>query len=113
MTSASSRSRVDYSTLERLAALGLRSVPDTQLRDLAEWCWDWAVTTGDARYAVLWRVLTDVHRWLAETEAVPTAEYEVVSGLLQEGIPEVLEPAEPATGALAAQRLASALSSAL
>lgn len=53
---------MNISSLQLLADEGLNAI-DGDLHDLVEWCWDWGVATGDARYSVMWRVLREVDEW--------------------------------------------------
>lgn len=105
---------VSSTTLDQLAAEGLCAVPEHQLRDLADWCWDWGVATGDARYSGLWRILNDVFDWLESQDGqVATSDYNLVSGMLQRGIPEILAATTAASGAEFAGSLAAELSTAV
>ena len=105
---------VSSTTLDQVAVDGLGAAPEHQLRDLADWCWDWGVATGDARYSGLWRILNDVFDWLESQHGqVATSDYNRVSGMLQRAIPKILAASTAASGAQFAAQLATELSTAV
>jgi hypothetical protein len=99
---------VDLATLERLASSGFDAVSGVQLRDLAAWCWDWGVATGDARYCVISVVLGAVDRWWDE-QGVPQDLLLEVEQILQRGLTDSLAAPDAASGAQLAHEMGSAL----
>jgi hypothetical protein len=98
---------VDLATLERLATDGLRAVPDDRLVQCADWCWDWGIASGDARYCVLWCVLSVIDGWWGD--GVPTEAFERVDAVLRRGVRHVLEAPTASSGAQFAHDLAQEL----
>jgi hypothetical protein len=91
----------DSSTLERLAADGFVAVDLNELFDLVEWCWDWGIATGDARYCVMWRVLHAVEEWLREhqEQGIATRLLDHVDGLVRRGLTDALAASAASSGA--------------
>lgn len=68
------------------------------LHDLAEWCWDWGIASGDSRYCVLWRVLGEVDQWW-EDQGVPTRLLSEVDVALTSGLRDALDAELASSGA--------------
>jgi hypothetical protein len=96
------------SRLQRLAEGGLTAIPDNELSDTVEWCWDWGVATGDARFCVLWRVLGCVDEWWGE-QGVPSKLLGLVDARLQRGLTDTLEAPNAASGAQFAHQMGQEL----
>src|SRR5690349_2206264 len=101
---ASSRS-VDRQSLLRLANAGIAAYPPSQLRLLADWCWDHGEATGDARYCSLWRLLDVIAEMFEEHGAVSSDLIASIDASLEANIPRVLQAAPPASGAQLAREL--------
>jgi hypothetical protein len=93
------------SPLDALAQRGITGVAST-ITDTAEWCRDWAIQTGDARYFVIAEMLRAVDDWWDdESGGAPDQAIEEIDALVIHQAPGILDEADPATGT----RLANSL----
>lgn len=72
---------MDQGELERLASGGLADFPPAGLTDVAAYCWDRGVATGDARHCVLWRTFDLIASQANEDEHLPPLDGRAVEEL--------------------------------
>jgi hypothetical protein len=89
---------VDQTSLQRLADVGIAAFPPGQMDELAVWCWDYGIATGDARWCALWRLIAElVSAWGKDMElGVPPPLVDRWDQLLTKNIPEALALPSPA-----------------
>jgi hypothetical protein len=100
---------VDSSKLEALAEGGFVAVGPDEFEGLSEWCWDWAIATGDARFAVISRILRAVDEWWDIEQGRPSKLVTAVEGQLCAGLKDALGAADPASGAQFAHQMGQGL----
>ena len=97
---------MDRHSLERLAADGIAAFPPSQLASLADWCWDFSEATGDARYSSLSCTVRMIAQLFAdENYAPPVERVAAIDAALRQYMPEVLQAADAASGAVLARSL--------
>ncbi len=95
-----------HELLEDLAANGLSAVPASLFDDLAAWCRDWCIATGDARFCVIADVLSEIFEAFGE-QGLPMKVVEKIDGLLVRELPHVLRAESPSSGSQQANGLLS------
>jgi hypothetical protein len=98
------------SQLQQLADDGCSALSYAELHDLAEWCWDYCVATGDARFCVFFRILHTVNQWQGEQGVPKRLLDDVVDPIFKRGLRNALEAPNPASGAQFAQAMAQEVS---
>lgn len=93
---------MDKSSLDRVASGGLNL---TELDSIRDWCWEWGVATGDARYCVLWRVFDTIRTELDHAGFFTKSFSEELDRVLGRELPAVLDAEGPMAGALLASSL--------
>lgn len=90
------------------------SANGSEIGDLATWCHDWCIASGDARFCVLSEVLDDIDRWWTEHDergGVPSALLEQIDTCLRPGLTTVLELEDAAVAAQIANDLRAEVAS--
>ena len=95
---------MDLRTLERLARGGFAAVSADQLEGLAEWCDNWSIATGEAKFSVIGEALREIEEAWGE-QGLPRP----LVLRIEEGLGEYLQPSleadDPKEGAYFAARL--------
>lgn len=95
---------MDLETLDLLAREGFASVPAHRLGDLAAWCDDWGIATGEARYSVIAEVLLEIdERW--GEQGVPQQVVEEVERSFREYLTAAVNATDAREGAYFAGKL--------
>jgi hypothetical protein len=97
---------VDLADIRRLAARGIAAFPPTSLESAAEWLWDYAEATGDARYSSLSQTVAMI--WAAfedSSEQMWTTTVEAIDAELATSIPGILDENAAADAAQMARTL--------
>ncbi len=96
--------------LEQLAEKGFDAVRGTELTDLASWCDDWCVQTGDARFCIVGDTLSTFSDWWdehSEAGGVPASLLHAASACVRTELPGIITDPEPASASIAAARMRS------
>jgi hypothetical protein len=96
---------LDRQDLSRLAERGVAAFPPANLSTLAEWCWDFGESSGDARYCSLWRTLSMVAAPFDQDDALSSAVVARIDSVLRTSLPDVLTADSAADGSLLARAL--------
>lgn len=94
---------VDHGSLKSLAFTGVQS-RGAEVADLAAWCDDWCIATGDARYCVLASMLTEIADWWEE-QGAPSALLQAIDVAIKRDLAGVLAASTAASGAQLANEL--------
>jgi hypothetical protein len=95
---------VDTSTLELVASSGISAVGLDRLSGLADYCKDWCVITGDARFCLL----SDLFGYAdgrVDDQGLPSAMLAELDLLLKEQLPPILTASESGFAASLAREL--------
>ena len=102
---ASNRS-VDLEDIRRLARGGIEAFPITSLQTAADWLWDYAEATGDARYCSLSRTVAMIwSEYEDHSEQIAMSTVDTLNEALEAGIIDVLNQPSATDGALIARQL--------
>ena len=85
--------------LLRLADSGIAAFPPVELHHLADWCWDFGESTGDARYSSLARSIYIIADLFDLNGAAETATVRQLDTVLNRSIGEILEAESAELGA--------------
>lgn len=97
---------VDLEDIRRLAGSGIEAFPITSLETAADWLWDYAEATGDARYCSLSRTVAMIWaEYEDHSEQIAMATLGALDEALAAGIIDVLNQPSAADGALVARQL--------
>jgi hypothetical protein len=88
-----------------LAERGVAAFPPSNLSTLAEWCWDFGESSGDARYCSLYRTLSMVATPFDEDDALSSDAVATIDGIMRTSLPDVLAAESAADGSLLARAL--------
>ena len=93
------------SALDSLRERGISGVAPS-IVDAAEWCRDWAIVTGDARFYIIAEMLRSVDEWWDdESGGAPADAVTEIDALVIDQMSVILDEDDPATGS----RLANGL----
>jgi hypothetical protein len=95
---------MDLVILRHLATGGFSEVPADHLATLAEWCGDWATSSGDARYSIIGETLQFIDSRYGE-QGLPVELIHLVEVELRDNLLSALDCESAAEGAYFADRL--------
>jgi hypothetical protein len=96
---------MDRETLLRLADRGISAFPPSELHALADWCWDFGESTGDARYSSLSRSFDAIGESFDLHGAVESATVHELDIHLKRSVPQILDADTAELGAHLARSL--------
>lgn len=90
--------------LHLLASDGFEGVRPTEFADLAAWCRDWCVATGDARFCLLSETLQLIFDAFGE-QGLPAAISDAIDEALRRALPHILLATDLSSGSQQANYL--------
>jgi len=96
---------VDLSTLNAFSENGFTAVSPKRLRDLAVWCDENSVNSGDARFFIIGSMISSIHDWLEQYDecgGVPASLFQEINNRIMACLSEVLETSDPADASMLA-----------